>query len=78
MNPLLELLHFQLKYCERCGGLWLRPDGAAVPYCPVCAEFMSEMPRRVRKTSQAQKPLSALAATAFAIFAMAVLTGGAA
>ncbi len=77
MSSLNKLIHFQLKYCERCAGLWLRPDGAATPYCPVCEEFMAEMPRRVRsvKTNQVRKPLSAMAAIAFTILALSLLVG---
>ncbi len=26
----------ELKYCERCGGLWLRPQGADAVYCAGC------------------------------------------
>jgi hypothetical protein len=32
------ILKMELKYCERCGGLWLRPGGAAEVYCPACAD----------------------------------------
>jgi hypothetical protein len=46
MHPFNALLLLELKYCERCGGLWLRPDGAATPYCPRCEQFMSELPAR--------------------------------
>ena len=27
-SGLFNELQFELKYCERCGGLWLRPVGA--------------------------------------------------
>jgi hypothetical protein len=27
----------ELKYCERCGGLWLRPVGGGQIYCAGCA-----------------------------------------
>ncbi len=59
MHPCATLLSFQLKYCERCGGLWLRPDAAATPYCPVCEHFMAELPLRVRP---ARKPVQAVSA----------------
>ena len=35
---------FELKYCERCGGLWLRPVGGGQVYCVVCARQMAELP----------------------------------
>jgi Zn-finger nucleic acid-binding protein len=34
----------ELKYCERCGGLWLRPTGGEQIYCTVCARAMAELP----------------------------------
>jgi hypothetical protein len=33
----------ELKYCERCGGLWLRPRGAEEVYCAECAPKMAEV-----------------------------------
>ena len=34
----------ELKICERCGGLWLRPAGAAWAYCGPCKTQMDELP----------------------------------
>src|SRR5258708_30331713 len=34
----------ELKYCERCGGLWLRPAGGGQVYCVACARAMGELP----------------------------------
>ena len=34
----------ELKYCERCGGLWLRPVGGGQVYCVECARAMGELP----------------------------------
>jgi ribosomal protein L37AE/L43A len=31
-----EEVAMQLKYCERCGGLWLRRHGQDVVYCERC------------------------------------------
>lgn len=36
----------ELKYCEQCGGLWLRRRGSEECYCAVCARFLEEMPSR--------------------------------
>ena len=33
-----ELIHLELKYCERCGGLWLRLHGTDEVYCACRAE----------------------------------------
>jgi hypothetical protein len=34
----------ELKYCERCGSLWLRPTGGGQVYCVACARAMGELP----------------------------------
>jgi Zn-finger nucleic acid-binding protein len=39
-----EKLSLELKYCERCGGLWLRPVGGQQAYCAGCARQMAEFP----------------------------------
>ncbi len=36
----------ELKYCEQCGGLWLRPRGSDECYCAACAHFLEDMPAR--------------------------------
>lgn len=38
----------ELKYCEQCGGLWLRPRGSGQCYCAACAHFLEDMPPRAR------------------------------
>ena len=53
-----ELIQIELKYCERCGGLWLRRTGSCQVYCPSCAPFMAELPRPVLK-----RPLGCLSKT---------------
>ena len=39
----IEVMQLELKYCERCGGLWLRVRGKQEPYCSSCAAAMSEV-----------------------------------
>jgi hypothetical protein len=34
----------ELKYCERCGALWLRPCGVEEVYCLACVPKMAEFP----------------------------------
>ena len=41
MEPWVGL---ELKYCEQCGGLWLRRRGSQECYCAACARFLEEMP----------------------------------
>ncbi len=39
----------ELKYCEFCGALWLRPCGSADVYCTRCAEWIErELPGMAR------------------------------
>ena len=38
-----EALQLELKYCERCGGLWLRLKGTQEIYCSSCAVALSEV-----------------------------------
>jgi hypothetical protein len=33
----------ELKYCERCGGLFLRTPGAGTVYCGGCASRMADV-----------------------------------
>jgi Zn-finger nucleic acid-binding protein len=37
-------IQVELKYCERCGGLWLRPQGADGVYCASCRVLLAAMP----------------------------------
>jgi hypothetical protein len=38
----------ELKYCERCGGLWLRPIHGDESYCEGCRAAMAAWPRMGR------------------------------
>ena len=50
MESLEDLLvPMELKYCERCGGLWFRAKDAEEVYCPGCVPQMAEMPKPKRK-----------------------------
>jgi hypothetical protein len=65
MHPLATLVYFQLKYCERCGSLWLRPDGVATPYCPACEHCVAALPVRTRRPKRKNVPATCVpAATA--------------
>jgi len=37
-------VHVELKYCERCGGLWLRPEGTDGVYCASCGACLEALP----------------------------------
>jgi len=45
----LEIVRLELKYCERCGGLWVRTWGTEDVYCLSCAVQMSDLPSVRRK-----------------------------
>ncbi len=39
-----EAVKLELKYCERCGGLWIRASATNV-YCPRCTARLQVMQR---------------------------------
>ena len=49
-------VQFELKYCERCGGLWLRPVGSGQIYCVDCGREMAKMPPASSKRGGAMLP----------------------
>ncbi len=64
MDSLHSLSRLYLKYCERCGGLWLRPEDADTPYCPACRHLMAQLPARAPRSRRKPRLPSAAAATA--------------
>jgi len=53
-------IQVELKYCERCGGLWLRPQGTNGVYCGGCRTCLAAMPNPgeapPRKARSRRKP----------------------
>jgi len=45
----LEIIELELKYCERCGALWLRRCGSDEIYCATCIPKMLDNPT-IRKS----------------------------
>jgi len=45
----LEVVHLELKYCELCGGLWLRLQGTAQVLCEACRNEKTDFPVVRRK-----------------------------
>ncbi len=39
-----EEIQLELKYCERCGGLWLRRQGTDGVHCAMCQVCVAAMP----------------------------------
>jgi Zn-finger nucleic acid-binding protein len=52
----VEIIEMELKYCERCGGLWLRTCGSERVYCSACAEKNGER----RPTHSSRKSLEGM------------------
>jgi len=46
-----KTVRLELKYCEHCGGLWLRECGAGGVYCVNCLPRIAELPT-VRKSGK--------------------------
>ncbi len=42
-------LKIELKYCERCGGLWFRPESSQQVYCVSCAPVVAHIARGPKK-----------------------------
>lgn len=51
-----EIIFMELKYCERCGGLWLRRQGAAQPYCAPCSLELMDLPAPQTKVRRPRIP----------------------
>ena len=45
-------IQLELKYCERCGGLWLRPKGSELVFCAACARVMAGLAPNTRFLNQ--------------------------
>lgn len=57
-----ERVPVELKYCERCGGLWLRPQSTDGVYCAACRACLAAMPdpgqppaRKARRRARVRK-----------------------
>jgi Zn-finger nucleic acid-binding protein len=48
-GPITEV---ELKYCERCGGLWLRTGGDSEVYCASCRAHHAQWPRLGERPSK--------------------------
>jgi len=46
----------ELKYCERCGGLWVREGGGGV-YCNKCQPEIEDLPIPKKRTATAKLPV---------------------
>jgi ribosomal protein S27AE len=51
-------VRMELKYCEHCGGLWLRPSGTERVYCGTCQAKVAELPPPKKNPGRVQLPVA--------------------
>jgi len=47
----------ELKYCEHCGGLWVRERGAGVVYCERCQPKVEDLAVRKKRGRRPSLPV---------------------
>jgi len=47
----------ELKYCEHCGGLYVRERGAGVVYCGKCLPRVADLPIPKKKPGKIKLPV---------------------
>jgi Zn-finger nucleic acid-binding protein len=47
----------ELKYCEHCGGLWVRERGAGTVYCEKCQPKVADLPAPKMKRGRLALPV---------------------
>jgi hypothetical protein len=52
-----DSVRVELKYCEHCGGLWVREGGAGV-YCEKCQDKVADLPIPKRKSGRLVLPVA--------------------
>jgi len=50
-------VRMELKYCEHCGGLWVRECGAGVVYCENCQAKVADLPIPKKKPRRPSLPV---------------------
>lgn len=53
-----DAVRMELKYCEHCGGLWLRPSGTEAVYCESCQPKVAELPPAKKSPRRVQLPVA--------------------
>ncbi len=56
----MNYLRLDLKVCEGCGALWMRPETTAGVYCRSCATKLAEFPAPRRRKSTRVRPVQGL------------------
>jgi hypothetical protein len=57
-DEVLEVVYLELKYCELCGGLWLRPRGTGHVQCEPCRTEWTEFVWAAGRTSKPRLPVN--------------------
>ena len=52
-------IRVELKYCEHCGGLWLRESGTAAAYCENCRPLVADLPVPKKRAGRVGLPVRA-------------------
>lgn len=52
-----QYVRLELKYCEGCGGLQLRPTGSTNPYCVACDRRLAELAPARRPVAVQRRPM---------------------
>ena len=47
----------ELKYCEHCGGLWVRERGTGIVYCEKCQPKVADLPAPKMKSTRLTLPV---------------------
>jgi hypothetical protein len=50
------MVRMELKYCEHCGGLWVRKPGGVV-YCEKCQPKVADLPAPKKKPRRLMLPV---------------------
>jgi hypothetical protein len=56
-NARSKEVRVELKYCERCGGLWLRECGTGEVYCGKCRAQVADLPIPKKKPHHVGLPV---------------------
>jgi hypothetical protein len=52
-----DVVRMELKYCEHCGSLWLRPSGTERVYCESCQPKVAELPPPKKNPERVRLPV---------------------
>ena len=50
-------VRMELKYCEHCGGLYLRESGGGMVYCERCQSKVADLPIPKKKPGKVKLPV---------------------